>query len=249
MRKNRSLERLAVDLGHMLACEEVESVLIVSGSLDNKIALRLSKCDNGLEQRAFALLYVLAERVEVGREYRRSREDSLVLLALALAEELLPPLAHEAEGYDHLLNDLYSACGRMAETVCCHPRLMARFKRFYRQVVYRIESAFCNGHELELSGDLSQEISMLELNIWFADNGKWDEIMAIDLLKSDPVEWSEEFENVIDEVEKELYEYFKDESRCMGFCFEFWSRKKALLARRGLEWRTPSEMNPRVIFD
>ena len=94
MRKNRSLERLAVDLGHMLACEEVESVLIVSGSLDNKIALRLSKCDNGLEQRAFALLYVLAERVEVGREYRRSREDSLVLLALALAEELLEPLAH-----------------------------------------------------------------------------------------------------------------------------------------------------------
>ena len=48
----------------MLACEEVESVLIVSGSLDNKIALRLSKGDNGLEQRAFALLYVLAERVE-----------------------------------------------------------------------------------------------------------------------------------------------------------------------------------------
>lgn len=165
-----------------------------------------------------------------------------------LMEEFLV-LAHEAEGYDHLLNDLYSACGRMAETVCCHPRLMARFKRFYRQVVYRIESAFCNGHELALSGDLSQEISMLESNIWFADNGKWDEIMAIDLLKSDPVEWSEEFENVIDEVEKELYEYFKDESRCMGFCFEFWSRKKALLARRGLEWRTPSEMNPRVIFD
>ena len=166
----------------------------------------------------------------------------------ALMEEFLV-LAQEAEGYDHLLNDLYSACERMAETVYCHPRLMARFKRFFRQVVYRIESASCDGRELELSSDLSLEISALESNIWFADNGKWDEIMTLDLLKSDPVEWSEEFENVIDEVEKELYEYFKDEIRCMGFCFGFWSRKKAILARRGIEWRTPGEMNPRVIFD
>lgn len=166
----------------------------------------------------------------------------------ALMEEFLV-LAQEAEGYDYLLNDLYSACGRMAETVHCHPRLMARFKRFFRQVVYRIESAFCDGRELELSSDLSREISALESNIWFADNGKWDEIMPFDFLKCDPIEWSEEFEDMIDEVEKELYEYFKDKNRCMGFCFEFWSMKKALLARRGLEWRTPGEMNPRVIFD
>ncbi len=78
------------------------------------------------------------------------------------------------------------------------------------------------GYDHLLNG-LSREISAQESNIWFAD--------------------------MIDEVEKELYEYFKDKNRCTGFCFEFWSRKKALLARRGLEWRTPGEMNPRVIFD
>ncbi len=42
--------------------------------------------------------------------------------------------------------------------------------------------------------------------------------MTLDLLKSDPVEWSEAFEDMIDEVEKELCEYFKDKNCCMGFC-------------------------------
>ena len=35
----------------------------------------------------------------------------------------------------------------------------------------------------------------------------------------------------------------------MGFCHSYWSAKRAALARRGIEWRSPSAMNPRVIFD
>lgn len=165
-----------------------------------------------------------------------------------LMEEFLH-YAQEIEGYDHLLQELYSACGRMEKTVTCHPRLLARFKRFYRQVVNRVEIAFCDGHELGISEDLSQEISDLERNIHFANYGEWDKIASFGHLKADPIEWSEEFEKVIDEVERELYEYFKEEERMMGFCFGFWSQKKSLLAERGIEWRTPAEMNPRVLFD
>ena len=68
-------------------------------------------------------------------------------------------------------------------------------------------------------------------------------------LKYDPVEDSEAYLAVIDEVERRLYEELKDEPRHMGFCFEYWSAKEALLKEYGIEWHSPSSMNPGVIFD
>jgi len=69
------------------------------------------------------------------------------------------------------------------------------------------------------------------------------------MLKVDPVQATPEWEDVIYEVEKEVDEQLKDEPRVMGFCFGYWSAKRAALARRGIEWRSPSAMNPRVMFD
>ena len=69
------------------------------------------------------------------------------------------------------------------------------------------------------------------------------------ILKYDPVEDSEKYLAVIDEVEKKLYEQLKDEPRGMGFCFCYWSSKADILAEYGIEWRSPGIMNPRVHFD
>ena len=69
------------------------------------------------------------------------------------------------------------------------------------------------------------------------------------MLKVDPVQATPEWEKVIYEVEKEVDEELKDEARGMGFCHSYWSAKRAALARRGIEWRSPSAMNPRVMFD
>ena len=69
------------------------------------------------------------------------------------------------------------------------------------------------------------------------------------MLKVDPVQATPEWEKVIYEVEKEVDEELKGEPRGMGFCFSYWSAKRAALARRGIEWRSPSAMNPRVMFD
>lgn len=69
------------------------------------------------------------------------------------------------------------------------------------------------------------------------------------MLEYDPVEDSEAYLAVIDEVERRLYEEFKDEPRHMGFCFGYWSAKEALLREYGIEWRSPSSMNPGVMFD
>lgn len=69
------------------------------------------------------------------------------------------------------------------------------------------------------------------------------------MLMFDPVERTEEWEKVIYEVEKECAEILKDEPKGMGFCFGYWSTKAAVLGRHGIEWRSPSSMNPRVHFD
>ena len=68
-------------------------------------------------------------------------------------------------------------------------------------------------------------------------------------LKYDPIQNTPEWEEIIYEVEKELDEQFRDVDRFMGFCHQYWSAKRAALARRGIEWRSPQAMNPRVRFD
>lgn len=65
----------------------------------------------------------------------------------------------------------------------------------------------------------------------------------------DPVEDTEEYRRVIEDVEKEISEKLKDIPIGMGFCHIYWITKKELLAERGIEWETPSECNPDVLFD
>lgn len=69
------------------------------------------------------------------------------------------------------------------------------------------------------------------------------------MLDYDSIEDSEAYLAVIDEVERRLNEELKDVPRHMGFCFEYWSAKEALLSEYGIEWKSPSRMNPRVLFD
>ena len=69
------------------------------------------------------------------------------------------------------------------------------------------------------------------------------------MLRFDPVERTEEWEDCIYDVEKECDELLANERKGMGFCFSYWSTKRAVLARHGIEWCSPSTMNPRVMFD
>ncbi len=68
-------------------------------------------------------------------------------------------------------------------------------------------------------------------------------------LKADPVQLQPEWEKNIYEVEAECERRLKDEPRCMGFCHSYWSTKAAVLAERGIVWKSPSAMNPGVMFD
>lgn len=65
----------------------------------------------------------------------------------------------------------------------------------------------------------------------------------------DPVERTPEWEEAVYDVEKECDRLLRGQPRGMGFCFAYWSAKRKVLARHGIEWRSPHQMNPRVMFD
>ena len=68
-------------------------------------------------------------------------------------------------------------------------------------------------------------------------------------LEFDSIERTPLWEEINQEVEAETDALVGDEPRCMGFCFGYWSAKRGVLAKHGIEWRDPHQMNPRVLFD
>ena len=68
-------------------------------------------------------------------------------------------------------------------------------------------------------------------------------------LKSAPIERTPLWEDIYYEVERECDRRLGDEPRGMGFCFGYWSTLRQVLAERGILWQSPSELNPRVMFD
>ena len=65
--------------------------------------------------------------------------------------------------------------------------------------------------------------------------------------KHDPVEMSEEYLAVIDEVEEKVA---KNRTLYgMGSCHEVWALKEEYLLEKGIRWKSPAMLNPRVMFD
>ena len=63
-------------------------------------------------------------------------------------------------------------------------------------------------------------------------------------IKNDPVEKTEKYLAVIDEVEEKI-----DKTKKMDFCLEYWNLKAKYLNAHGIHWRSPVELNPGVMFD
>lgn len=156
-------------------------------------------------------------------------------------------LATHLEGFDHLINYLYWAVGKMTECVWDHPRLKLELMRLHLLVARRIEAQ--TGHDLSAAEDLQSDIRLYRCNIEYADSGQLDKIEQVGHLKHDPVEWTARWEEVIDEADKMAYASLADVKRHMGFCFAFWHEREKALERLGVEWKNPGVMNPRVRFD
>ena len=97
MGQDGALHGLAVDHAHVLAGQEVQAVEVALQLLDEEVLGGVLDVDDGLEHIAGALLDELAHGVQVGGEDAACGEQALVVLALALAEQLLVPLVHQGE--------------------------------------------------------------------------------------------------------------------------------------------------------
>lgn len=145
------------------------------------------------------------------------------------------------------LDDLYSANDSLLEIITDHPRLKLRLLRCQLRVLREIEAEA--DHELGLTEDVERDVRELSRIIDLADEGRLNEIPQTGHLKRDPVEWTEQWEAVIDEADRQAYSRLKGVPRGMGFCFSFWHERQLALHKLGVVWRNPHQMNPRVMFD
>lgn len=165
----------------------------------------------------------------------------------SLAVEFLD-MANPLEGYDDMLDNLYLAVLRMKDAIVGHPRLKVKLLELERTIIHRIEALA--DHDLGASEEVENELSYYRCNIAYADKGDFDMIVQKGRLKQDPIEWSSEYEHVIDEANRKVYSLLEDHPRGMGFCLAYWSVKRQVLKEDyGIDWKSPAVMNPGVIFD
>ena len=62
------------------------------------------------------------------------------------------------------------------------------------------------------------------------------------------IENSQEYKEAMLKINPILKKEFENQYG-MGICHRYWHRKKELLKECGVDWKSPAEMNPDVIFD
>ena len=184
------------------------------------------------------------ERCEQAKHILREMDDPSPIADMV--REVMYYARHLGQ-FEHTLADAYTATKRIEECLYEHPRLMLQLKELQLDFVNYAEAI--EGQEFTITNDLRAEIRFLQQNIRAADEGRLNDIHDGKMLKSDPIEWTKEYENVIDEADKEAYSHLDDCPRGMGFCFGYWAEKRNALARRSINWRSPQQMNPGVLFD
>ncbi|ANJ66220.1 hypothetical protein A9404_01480 [Halothiobacillus diazotrophicus] len=71
-------------------------------------------------------------------------------------------------------------------------------------------------------------------------------------LRADPIDDDPRYAAIIAEAEQAAEAELSSIgiSFGMGYCYPFWSAKKQILKERfGIDWQTPEELNPDVLFD
>lgn len=209
-----------------------------------------------VEDLARLQLYALLAETSVELEdYRHIR---------ILAQEVLEMIRHEDVAWEAMAETLPRIIDAVSETVYRHAE--------YELLLIYLLMAFKTGNLTdEFKGRVRKWMKLhllLEESDWLdfrltkeleramADMFTQTELFKIMLdpkighLRTDPVEYSWEWEKIYYDVEAELDRRLANVPRQMGFCFQYWAMKRELLMEKyGIDWRSPSQMNPRVMFD
>ena len=177
---------------------------------------------------------------KIQKEMLRNADEGHLWKNIPLAKEAMHIIKDKMEGIDiQTAKDFFKAMfDAHALDDTNTPRLYLSFLDYYhwlwRSTYYDDNRTYHLLHAVD--PDISEEEFL-------------ERYMDYRSLKYDPVQNRPEWEEIIYEVEKELDEQFRGVDRFMGFCHQYWSAKRAALAKRGIEWRSPQQMNPRVRFD
>ena len=165
------------------------------------------------------------------------------------------PLAKETLALLEKLDDAEE--GPLGKAYACHAILeqLPEYDtpRFVLEILHK-ELAWLN-ESVEKSDwlfavDIEAEIARLEAYI-DVDGVSMDEfcIKYGRHLRFDPVERTQQWEDLYLDVEEECARRLKGNPRGMGFCFPYWAAKRDVLRKYGIDWKSPHMMNPRVMFD
>lgn len=219
------------------------------GMLENEHA-NLSNAHDLLQ-----LLAILAETYVEMEEYRSVKDIAYKVRDIIRCEEApwdaleetVPRIIDAVNDtvYNHASYDLTVMFLRKAfKDGRLDDRLKGRARRLLK---LRILLEDADGYESFFSKDLQEAIAGLFTS---------QELMKIIIdprighLRCDPVEYTFRWEDIYYKVERRLDERFANAPRHMGFCFRYWNAKRTLLKEEyGIDWKSPSQMNPRVMFD
>lgn len=201
-------------------------------------------------------LYVLLAETYVELEdYRRLKE---------IAHGVLGLIRHEVTPWEAMEDTMPRIIDAVGESVFNHA--------LYELLLRYVRAAFVSGRLDTVSAGRIRRLLKLRVLL---NEGEWPyslfnkdlqdaisklltsgELLKIILnpqighLRKDPVEYTWEWENIYYDVEDKLNERFANAPRQMGFCFLFWRAKQEMLEKEyGILWRSPSLMNPHMIFD
>lgn len=167
---------------------------------------------------------------------------------VATLEEIIPTFWYLTECYDKM--------GRAGMSVKFytpqlegHVRLM-KLKEYDDEDMEQFESCFYQAVKARNQYEPDDCADLVAIVTGSLSDDKIEELLHSaqenrrEFIKNDPVEKTEEYLAVIDEVERKI-----EENRTMDFCLENWNLKSQYLMEHNIFWRSPAELNPGVLFD
>lgn len=184
-------------------------------------------------------------------QMRKNLEEMRMWRNIPLSEECLQ-LLKDIDDPEETPDGKALACEAIMEQIPEYdvPRLALDILRYELDLVQQFDGEDEDSENLPTEEEVTENIRRLEDYI-DTENVSDEEFRKRyhRHLKSDPVERTPLWEEIYYEVEQECDRRLGDTPRGMGFCFAYWATLRQVLAERGIEWRSPNQMNPRVRFD
>ncbi len=205
--------------------------------LDQIIELRDAVYENVDNDQLFKVKPQLDQIRELAEQIQDEDDTRKIIDKISVFDFLMELYAHT--GRQRLSNECCYKCIELSR------RLMDQDNRVYEPAKDYYRSYIAN--RLLLDGDTSEDLED-ELYQYLNQEGLDLREMTLEYFstspKHDPVEDSEEYLNVIDEVEEKLYEALEEHKEEEDYAEQYNQLKKKILSEDyHIEWKTPQEYN------